>query len=62
MSLKMNKMPTMDWQVGDKLTTWKEYRCWLKVVLEANEVPDKAQYAHMISNSGDEIDLNQRQM
>ena len=54
MPLEINKLLTINQKAEDQFNTWKEYKHQLKVILKANEVPDKAQHAHIISNAGDE--------
>ena len=48
------KYPEMDWQAADKVAAWKVFKCCMKVISVADQVPAERQYALILVVGGDE--------
>ena len=44
----------MDWRAADKVATWKVFKCHMKVIFMADQVPKERQYALILVAGGDE--------
>ena len=48
------KYPEMDWRTANKVATWKVFKCHMKVIFMANQVPAERQFALILVSGGDE--------
>ena len=48
-----DKYPEMDWRAADKVDTWKLFKCHMKVIFVADQVPEERQYALILVAGGD---------
>ena len=44
----------MDWRAADKVATWRSFKCCMKVIFVADQVPKERQYALILVAGGDE--------
>ena len=47
------KYPEMDWRAAEKVATWKVFKCHMKVIFVADQVPVERQYALILAVGGD---------
>ena len=52
-SVLREKYLEMDWRVADKAATWKLFKCHMKVIFMADQVPEERQYTLM--TGGDKV-------
>ena len=47
------KYPDMDWRAADKVAAWKVFKCCMKIIFMADQVPEERQYALILVAGGD---------
>ena len=47
------KYPEVNWQAAEKVATWKVFKCCMKVIFMADQVPPERQYALILLVGGD---------
>ena len=48
------KYTEMDWRAADKVAAWKVFKCSMKVIFVAEQVPKERQYTLILVAGGDE--------